>query len=82
MIRSFIAAAAALMLAGSATAQAPSAPAVAAILHAGRLLADPSTGTVTRVQSVLIGADGRIAAVWPKVKAAEHPAEVLAALSA
>ena len=28
----------------------------------------------------LIGPDGRIAALWPKVRAAEHAAEVLAAL--
>lgn len=42
---------------------------------------DPSAATARRI-SYLIGADGRIAAVWPKVKAAEHPAEVLAALSA
>lgn len=28
--------------------------------------------------SYLIGPDGKIARVWPKVKAAEHPAEALA----
>ncbi|MBL9127001.1 MAG: thioredoxin-dependent thiol peroxidase [Verrucomicrobiales bacterium] len=29
----------------------------------------------------LVGPDGRIAAIWPSVKPAEHPAEVLAALA-
>jgi peroxiredoxin Q/BCP len=32
--------------------------------------------------SFLIGTDGRIRAIWPAVKPAEHPAEVLAALRA
>ncbi len=32
--------------------------------------------------SFLIGIDGRIRAIWPSVKPAEHPAEVLAALRA
>jgi peroxiredoxin len=30
--------------------------------------------------SVLVGPDGRVAAAWPKVTPADHPAEVLAAL--
>lgn len=30
----------------------------------------------------LIGPDGRITAIWPQVKPADHPAEVLAALGA
>lgn len=30
----------------------------------------------------LIGPDGKVKKIWPKVKPAEHPAEVLAALSA
>src|SRR6185295_17938101 len=60
---------AAVLLASSSLAQAPSpqAPAPAAlvttIIHAGRLLADPSTGRVLSQQSILIGADGRIVGV-------------------
>ncbi len=60
MIRTMFAALAALLLAGSAAAQAP---AVSTIIHAGRLLADPTTGVISTVQSVLIGADGRIIGV-------------------
>ena len=60
MIRTIFAALAALLLAGSAAAQAP---AVSTIIHAGRLLADPGTGVISTVQSVLIGADGRIMGV-------------------
>ncbi len=60
MIRTMCAALAALLLAGSAAAQAP---AVSTIIHAGRLLADPGTGVISTVQSVLIGADGRIIGV-------------------
>lgn len=36
-----------------------------AIIHAGRLLADPSTGRVLREQSILIGADGLILGIEP-----------------
>jgi len=36
------------------------APQVASIIHAGRLLADPATGRVTTEQSILVGADGRV----------------------
>jgi imidazolonepropionase-like amidohydrolase len=48
------------VLAGSSYAQAPAAPAVATIIHAGRVLADPSTGRVLSEQSILVGADGKI----------------------
>src|SRR5512146_643276 len=61
---------AAVLLASSSLAQAPDAAAPAApaaqvrtIIHAGRLLADPSTGRVLSQQSILIGADGRIVSV-------------------
>jgi len=57
MIRTLAAALAALALAGSATAQAPQA---ASIIHAGRLLADASTGAVVTERSILVGADGNI----------------------
>ncbi len=39
------------------------APQVASIVHAGRLLADPASGRVATEQSILIGADGRILGV-------------------
>jgi imidazolonepropionase-like amidohydrolase len=55
---------AALTLGGASFAQdAPSE--AATILHAGRLLADPATGSVLTQQSVLIGADGRVLSVDP-----------------
>jgi imidazolonepropionase-like amidohydrolase len=58
--RAIIAAAGALaLLTGSSFAQ-ESAPAVASIIHAGRLLADASTGRVLTEQSILVGADGNI----------------------
>jgi imidazolonepropionase-like amidohydrolase len=56
------------LLASSSLAQMPpaeTAPAaqVATIIHAGRLLADPSTGRVLSQQSILVGADGRIVGI-------------------
>ncbi|HRE43348.1 MAG TPA: amidohydrolase family protein [Terricaulis sp.] len=48
-------------LAGSSFAQDQ--PAVNQIIHAGRLLADPSTGRVLTEHSILVGADGRIVGV-------------------
>src|SRR4051812_10338163 len=60
---------AAFLLASSSLAQSPPAPTpavqVATIIHAGRLLADPSTGHVLSQQSILVGADGRIVGVEP-----------------
>ncbi|MEZ5958180.1 MAG: amidohydrolase family protein [Hyphomonadaceae bacterium] len=47
------------LLAGSSFAQDQE-PQVASIVHAGRLLADASTGRVLTAQSILIGADGNI----------------------
>ncbi|MDZ4692582.1 amidohydrolase family protein [Terricaulis sp.] len=47
------------MLAGSSFAQDAQSQ-VAHVIHAGRLLADASTGRVLTEQSILIGADGRI----------------------
>jgi len=38
-----------------------------------------SSGTARRI-SYLIGADGKIEVVWAQVKAADHPAQVLATL--
>src|SRR4051812_4060722 len=60
---------AAFLLASSSLAQSPPAaspaPAarVATIIHAGRLLADPSAGQVLSQQSILVGADGRIVGI-------------------
>src|SRR5262245_55532156 len=56
------------LLASSGLAQMPSEPApaparVATIIHAGRLLADPSTGRVLSQQSILVCADGRIVGI-------------------
>ncbi|HYD87221.1 MAG TPA: amidohydrolase family protein [Vitreimonas sp.] len=50
------------MLAGSSFAQEAQ-PQAAAVIHAGRLLADASTGRILTEQSILIGADGRIIGV-------------------
>jgi imidazolonepropionase-like amidohydrolase len=63
MMRLMTCAAAALcMLSGAALAE-DSAP--AAIIHAGRLLADPATGQVAAQQSILVGADGKVIGVEP-----------------
>ncbi|MBS0383754.1 MAG: amidohydrolase family protein [Proteobacteria bacterium] len=57
------------MLASSSLAQTPPAASTAppaqvtTIIHAGRLLADPSTGRVLSQQSILVGADGRIVGI-------------------
>jgi imidazolonepropionase-like amidohydrolase len=48
------------LLAGSSFAQDAAAPRVASVIHAGRLLADASTGRVLTEQSILGGADGNI----------------------
>ncbi len=59
----FVGAFAALaLLTGSGFAQ-DTAPQVARIVHAGRLLADPASGRVLSEQSILIGADGRIVGI-------------------
>lgn len=47
------------LLTGSVFAQ-EAAPQVSSVIHAGRLLADPSTGRVLTEQSILVGADGNI----------------------
>lgn len=47
------------LLAGSSFAQ-DAGPRVASVIHAGRLLADASTGRVLTEQSILVGADGNI----------------------
>jgi imidazolonepropionase-like amidohydrolase len=48
------------LLAGPSSAQQTAAPQAATVIHAGRVLADPSTGQVLREQSILVGADGRV----------------------
>jgi imidazolonepropionase-like amidohydrolase len=53
------------LLAGSSFAQESAAPQVASIIHAGRLLADASTGRVLSEQSILVGADGNIVGIEP-----------------
>jgi imidazolonepropionase-like amidohydrolase len=66
MLNKFVKAAAALsavaLLSTAAIAQEPQATTV---IHAGRLLADASTGRVLTEQSILIGANGNIIAVQP-----------------
>lgn len=63
--RALIAAlAAGAALAGTAFAQ-EAAPQTATVIHAGRLLADPSTGRVATEQSILVGADGRVQSIQP-----------------
>ena len=57
-----LAGAVAAMLAGSSFAQEAQ---VASIIHAGRLLADPSNGRVLSEQSILVGADGKVIAIEP-----------------
>ncbi len=52
--------AAVLALSTSSFAEGPS---VATVIHAGRLLADPSTGRVATEQSILVGSDGKIISV-------------------
>lgn len=51
-------------LSSSSFAQDP-APEVVAVIHAGRLLADPGNGRVLTEQSILVGADGTIVGVQP-----------------
>lgn len=60
----FLAGAFCALLAGSSFAQDQSAQ-VATIIHAGRLLADPTTGRVLTEQSILVGSDGRVIGVEP-----------------
>lgn len=55
-----LAGAIAAVLTGSSFAQDAR---VASIIHAGRLLADPSNGRVLTEQSILVGADGKVIAV-------------------
>jgi imidazolonepropionase-like amidohydrolase len=52
------------LLSGSGFAQ-DAAPRVTTVIHAGRLLADPSTGRVLTQQSILVGADGNIIGIEP-----------------
>src|SRR5690606_30689947 len=51
------------LVTGSSFAQTP--PQAATVIHAGRLLADPSNGRVASEQSILINAEGRIIGVEP-----------------
>ena len=52
------------LLAGSSFAQ-DAGPRVATIIHAGRVLADPSNGRVLTEQSILVGADGNVVGIEP-----------------
>lgn len=62
----FIGALAALaLLSGSGYAQDTAQVRAASIIHAGRLLADASTGRILTEQSILVGADGNIIAIQP-----------------
>lgn len=67
MLRRLFLLATALGALGLATTSsvAQEAPQVAAIVHAGRLLADPASGRVSLVQSILVGNDGRILSIEP-----------------
>lgn len=47
------------LFAGPSAAQ-QAGPQVSTVIHAGRVLADPSTGAVASEQSILVGADGRV----------------------
>ncbi|MDX2274772.1 MAG: amidohydrolase family protein [Hyphomonadaceae bacterium] len=62
--RTMLAAAALAALTSSSFAQDAS-PQIASVIHAGRLLADPSTGRVLSEQSILVGADGNIVGIEP-----------------
>jgi imidazolonepropionase-like amidohydrolase len=57
---STFAAALCALLFSSGSSLAQQAPAVAAIIHAGRVLADPADGRVLTEQSIFIGADGKV----------------------
>lgn len=52
------------LLAGASFAQ-DTPPQAATVIHAGRLLADASSGRVLAEQSILVGADGRIVGIEP-----------------
>jgi imidazolonepropionase-like amidohydrolase len=58
--RALIAAAGALALLTGASFAQETEPRVASIIHAGRLLADASTGRILTEQSILVGADGNV----------------------
>ena len=53
------------MLTSSGFAQETAQVRAARIIHAGRLLADPSSGRVLTEQSILVGQDGNIIAIQP-----------------
>lgn len=59
-MKKLLAAAAALAIAAPTLAQQPQ---VATVIHAGRLLADPSNGRIDRERSILVGADGRVISI-------------------
>lgn len=60
-----IAAALSALLAGSSFAQESAGPRVTAVIHAGRVLADPASGRVLTEQSILVGDNGRVIGVEP-----------------
>ena len=59
----FLAGALAAMALVTGPSFAQTAPQVVTVIHAGRLLADPSTGRVATEQSILVNAEGRIIGV-------------------
>ncbi len=61
----FLAGALCALAALSGASQAQDAPQPTTIIHAGRLLADPATGRVALVQSILVDADGRVIGIEP-----------------
>ncbi|WP_395645572.1 amidohydrolase family protein [Terricaulis sp.] len=52
-----------IMLSTSGSFAQQATPTVATIIHAGRLLADPTTGRVLTEQSILVGSDGKIMSI-------------------
>lgn len=59
-VPTFFGALGALTLLSASSFAEDAAPQIISVIHAGRLLADPSTGRVLTEQSILIGADGEI----------------------
>lgn len=61
----FLAGAFAALALVTSSSFAQTAPQAVTVIHAGRLLADPSTGRVATEQSILINAEGRVIGVEP-----------------
>ncbi len=66
MLKPMLSAVAAIAMLGALSSSVfaqDAAPHVASVIHAGRLLADPSTGRVLTEQSILVGSDGKVIGV-------------------